>query len=124
MTTVLIVEDDVVVADMYRLALTAHGFEVRVAHDGQAGLQAIVDGMPDLVFLDIRMPKMDGLEVLRRVAADERTCEIPIVMLSNFDDSTLVTSSLNLGAKQYLVKVDTFPAELANVVMRWTNVRA
>lgn len=117
--TVLLVEDDVVVAEIYRLALERAGYHVVVAHDGRSGLEAAARSAPDLVFLDIRMPKLSGVEVLRELAANETTKAIPVVMLSNFDEAALTKSCLELGAKQYLLKVATNPTELPAVVARW-----
>lgn len=118
---VLIVDDDNVVAQIYQIALTRRGFRVVLAFDGQAGLEAVRREKPDVVFLDIRMPKLDGIAVLRSLGADEATRRIPVVMLSNFDETELVRSSLSLGAKQYLVKVNTDPGDLAAIVTRWMD---
>ena len=121
MAKVLVVDDDPVVADMYSLALSRAGHEVLVANDGLAGLQLAATAQPDLVFLDIRMPKMDGIEVLRNLKSVNRTKGIPIVMLSNYDEPRLVRESLNLGAKEYLVKVGTNPADLDRIVAQWVG---
>jgi len=122
--TVLVIDDDAVVADMYRLALVREGYDVRVAKDGPAGLQIAAASAPALIFLDIRMPHMDGIEVLERLAADAATRRIPVVMLSNSDDRNYVRRSLGLGAKEYLVKVNVRPADLATVAARWISPAA
>lgn len=119
--TVLVVEDDKIVAEIYRLTLARAGFDVAVANNGEDGLEQATHLIPDLILLDIRMPKLDGLEVLKRLVAQEATRRIPVVMLSNFDDHSLIESSLAHGAKQYLVKVNTDPTELPAVVRRWMN---
>jgi CheY-like chemotaxis protein len=119
-----VIDDDAVVADMYRLALVREGYDVRVAKDGPAGLQIAAASAPALIFLDIRMPHMDGIEVLERLAADAATRRIPVVMLSNSDDSNYVRRSLGLGAKEYLVKVNVRPADLATVAARWISPAA
>jgi CheY-like chemotaxis protein len=121
MAKVLVVDDDRVVADMYSLALSRAGHEVLVANDGLAGLRLASTAEPDLVFLDIRMPKMDGIEVLRNLKSVNRTKGIPIVMLSNYDEPRLVRESLSLGAKEYLVKVGTNPADLDRIVSQWVG---
>lgn len=118
---VLVVDDDRIVADMYRLALSRAGHDVIVAGDGVAGLQAATTDRPDIVFLDIRMPKMDGMEVLRNLMAGETTRNLPVVMLSNYDEPGLVRESLRLGAKEYLVKAGTNPADLGGIVSRWVS---
>ena len=118
-TTVLIVDDDLLVGDMYTLALSRAGYRVVVARDGQEGLRLAESAAPDMVFLDIRMPGMDGIEVLRQLSANEATRDIPVVMLTNYDDSRYLAESVRLGAKEYLVKAGTLPADLVAVVSRW-----
>ena len=118
---VLVVDDDRIVADMYRLALTRAGHDVSVANDGLAGLRMVSTARPDFIFLDIRMPKMDGIEVLRTLAAGDGTRNIPVVMLSNYDEPGLVRECLNLGAREYLVKAGTNPADLGRIVAHWVR---
>jgi CheY-like chemotaxis protein len=113
---VLVVDDDRIVADMYRLALSRAGHEVLVANDGAAGLNVATSDGPDVVFLDVRMPKVDGVEVLRNLMAADSTRGLPVVMLSNYDEPGVVRECLGLGAKQYLVKTGTNPADLGRVV--------
>jgi CheY-like chemotaxis protein len=118
---VLVVDDDRIVADMYRLALSRAGHQVEVANDGLAALKAVSTNRPDIVFLDIRMPNMDGMEVLRNLASVKASRTIPVVMLSNYDEPGLVRQSISLGAKQYLVKAGTNPTELARIVSQWVE---
>ena len=118
-TTILIVDDDVLVGDMYRLALSRAGYNVVVARDGGEGLKLAESAAPEVIFLDIRMPDMDGIEVLRRLAGNAGTREIPVVMLTNYDDSRYMNESVRLGAKEYLVKAGIVPADLVAVVARW-----
>jgi len=117
--TVLIVEDDAIVAEIYSLALGRAGYRVMVSRNGVDGLEAAAREQPDFIFLDIRMPKMDGIEVLRGLAGRGEGIGVPIVMLTNFDDPAIVRQSLALGAKGYIVKAGTNPADLADVVSRW-----
>lgn len=118
-TSVLIVEDEAIVAEIYGLALERSSYRVLKARDGADGLLMASEGLPDFIFLDIRMPKMSGVEVLRSLAANATTRDIPVVMLSNFDDPALVKECMELGAKEYLVKAGLNPTELPNVVARW-----
>jgi CheY-like chemotaxis protein len=114
-----VVDDDRVVAEIYRIALGRAGYQVLVAKDGAIGLQMAATATPALIFLDIRMPGMDGIEVLIRLADDEATRKIPVVMLSNYDDETLIRRSLDLGAKEYIVKVSISPTDLHAIAARW-----
>jgi PleD family two-component response regulator len=117
--TVLLVDDDVLIGDMYRMALERAGYRVAVASDGRTGLDMVRSIRPVVIFLDIRMPLMDGLEVLRILGSAEATRNIPVIMLSNFDDARYVNESKRLGAKEYLVKAGIDPRDLAAVVARW-----
>lgn len=117
--SVLLVEDDRVVAEMYRMALMRAGYDVHLAENGLVGLERATASTPDFAFVDIRMPRMDGLELLRRLRAHGSTRELPVVMLTNFDDAGQVKASLELGAKQYLVKTTVLPADLPEIVARW-----
>ena len=115
---VLVVEDESIVAEIYRLALERAGCEVLVASDGIDGLDMATTSSPDLIFLDIRLPGLDGIEILRALAAGGHA-GIPVIVLSNFDDPALMRESLRLGAKEYLIKAGMSPAELPAIVARW-----
>lgn len=122
--TVLVVDDDAIVGEMYRLALSRSGFNALVAKDGQSGLELAASSQPALIFLDIRMPRMDGIEVLQRLMADEALRRIPVVMLSNYDDNAHIQRSIGLGAKEYVVKVNIRPADLVTIAARWIKPAA
>jgi CheY-like chemotaxis protein len=122
--TILIVDDDALVGEMYKLALSRAGLGVVVARDGIEGLRMAETGSPEMIFLDIRMPGMNGLEVLRQLGASAKTRDIPVVMLSNYDDHHYLTESIRLGAKEYLVKAGINPADLVAVVARWRRKSA
>lgn len=115
-TAVLIVDDEAMVRDLYRLALERAGYRVLEAADGEQGMQLATSDLPDVILLDVRMPKVDGVEMLRRLKAAEATRQVPVVMLSNFDEPSLVRECLTLGAYGYLVKAGTDPRHLAGVV--------
>jgi len=123
-TTVLVIDDDAIVGEMYRLALSRSGFNAIVAKDGPSGLELAASRQPALIFLDIRMPRMDGIEVLQRLMADEALRRIPVVMLSNYDDNAYIQRSIGLGAKEYVVKVNIRPADLVTIAARWIKPAA
>ena len=120
-TTVLLVEDDPTVAHIYSLSLERAGYRVVVAGDGADGIEKALSESPDLIFLDIRMPRMDGMDALRTLGSDPRTRDVPVVMISNFDDPALMRESVRLGAREYLVKAAVNPAELGDIVARWLH---
>jgi DNA-binding response OmpR family regulator len=79
---ILAVDDEESVVRLLQIRLGALGYEVTPAHDGEAALRSIAEAVPDLVLLDVMMPKMDGFEVLRRLKADPDTARIPVIMLT------------------------------------------
>lgn len=100
---------------MYGGRLRADGFEVRFAEDGPAALDAATRSL-DLVLLDVRMPGMDGLEVLRRLKGDAGMAGVPVVMLSNESEETSVQRARAMGAVAWWTKLDVVPAELSRRV--------
>lgn len=118
---VLLIEDDAESAEMYRSRLAADGYTVIVASDGQAGLDMALAERPDLIYLDLRLPKKDGFVVLDQLRADARTAGIPAVILSNFGEPELRARGLELGALEFLVKADTTPAGLVENTQRWSG---
>ena len=116
---VLFVEDDVSVAQMYRLKLELDGYTVEVAGDGLVALEKAKTMHPDIIFLDIRLPKLDGLGVLERLRADPSTAPIPVVILSNWNEKELVERGVKLGALDHLIKSQTTPALLSQRLKGW-----
>jgi len=117
--SVLIVEDDPAVAQMYRIKLELDGYTVTVAPDGEIGLRMAATDQPDLIFLDIRLPKLDGMAVLESLRNTDATRNIPVVILSNYSERDLVDRGLKLGALEYLIKSQTTPARLSGWVESW-----
>jgi DNA-binding response OmpR family regulator len=118
---ILLVEDEPDIATMYSVVLKLYGHKVTVAGDGQAGLDAATGGAFDLVFLDIRLPKLDGIAVLDALASKGLTDTLPVVMLTNYHDPRLRDRALELGARDYLIKSSTMPRDLAARVPTWVD---
>ena len=116
---VLVVEDDASVAQMYRLKLELDGYSVDVAGDGLAALEKARSSMPDIIFLDIRLPKLDGMSVLEALREDSTTRHIPVVILSNWNEKELVDRGVKLGALDHMIKSQTTPARLSERVRDW-----
>jgi|SRR5436305_7029963 len=116
---VLFVEDDASVAQMYRLKLELDGYTVDVAGDGLVALEKARALHPDIIFLDIRLPKMDGLTVLETLRAHDSTASIPVVILSNWNEKELVERGIKLGALDHLIKSQTTPARLSQRLKGW-----
>ena len=121
---VLLIEDDRASADMYCARLTADGYTVTVAGDGQEGLELAGRELPDLIYLDLRLPKKDGFEVLQQLRAGGPTAAIPVIILTNYGEPELRARGLELGALEFLVKSDTTPAALAEKTGRFTSASA
>ena len=122
---VLFIEDDPAVAEMYKLKLELDGYRVIVAKSGEEGLEHAKNQVPDIVFLDIRLPKMDGFAVLENLRSDGVTKNIPVIIpviiLSNYGEKELVDRGLKLGALDYLIKSETTPASLSRGVQDWVK---
>jgi DNA-binding response OmpR family regulator len=101
---VLIVDDDKVIQQLLEVNLELEGYEVAKASNGEEALAMVHDFAPDLVLLDVMMPKLDGREVCRRIKSDPATGGIPVIFLSARAQDMDVTSGLELGASAYITK--------------------
>jgi len=113
---VLLVEDDRFLRRACEKSLRQQGFNVVTAADGEEGLRAIQAELPDLILLDILMPKVTGIEVLRALKSDEKTRAIPVVILTNSSKETDVREIETLGAAGYLVKANLSLEDLGRQV--------
>ncbi|HOW84664.1 MAG TPA: sigma-54 dependent transcriptional regulator [Candidatus Aminicenantes bacterium] len=102
MRSILIVEDDPLVRKTLASQLAKKGFEIAAAETGEDGVEAFAEGSPDLVLLDVRLPDIDGLEVLRRIKDRDRRAVI--LVMTAFDDMKTTVEAVKLGAFEYLVK--------------------
>ncbi len=110
---ILLIEDDPFLVRMYQIGFNRIGYSMVLAKDGIQGLEKASEEKPDLILLDILLPKVDGMEVLKRLKSDSSTSSIPIVMLTNLSDQPkLVEESKALGALDYIVKSKFTPMEV------------
>jgi len=115
---VLVVDDDRVIQQLLQVNLELEGYDVvATASDGREALDKIAELKPDLVILDVMMPKMDGLEVCRHLKADQATAGIPVILLSARAQDLDIREGLDIGANAYLTKPFD-PVELLEVVGR------
>jgi DNA-binding response OmpR family regulator len=112
---ILIVEDELSIAKALSLLFTKHGYEVSVAGDGAAGLAAAAESKPDVILLDIIMPKMDGMTMLGKLKENSDTQDIPVIILTNLSSQESVTKSFESGGTDYLIKVDYSLFEIWNL---------
>lgn len=114
--TVLVVDDDVALRKLYQVALQTKGYEVITAEDGDDALEKVAAEKPNLILLDIMMPKRDGMAALKALKDKPETANIPVLMLTNFGQEDLVKNALSLGAADYLLKYRITQNEMADKV--------
>lgn len=113
---ILLAEDDLQLVDMYSRKFELEGFDVRIAEDGQKAINILKDFTPDVAILDIMMPNVDGLEVLKHLKSTPGMENVITIMLTNMSDQTTAEEIYELGATEYLVKAELTPLEVANKV--------
>ena len=102
--TVLVIEDETDIVEVLKYNLNKNGFDTLSADSGEKGLEVAAARLPDLILLDLMLPRMDGLEVCRRLRGSERTRQIPIVMLTAKGTEADIVLGLTLGADDYVPK--------------------
>ena len=115
---ILIVEDEEYLADMYKIKFESEGYAVIVAIDGETGIQLAQSVKPDLILLDLVLPRMDGFQVLKELRHDGRTKDIIIYILSNLGQDEEIKKGFADGANGYLIKANLTPAQLMDYVER------
>ncbi len=103
---ILIVEDEATLQKTLNDLLLQEGYEILTAVDGLRGMELAFDKKPDLILLDIILPKMDGFEVLKKIKENKDTSQIPVIILTNLSSVNDIQKALDLGATTYLVKAD------------------
>lgn len=113
---ILIVEDDELILRMYQKIFSFNGYQVDVAANGEDGMEKARSSQPTLIILDIMMPKLNGLEMLKRLKALPETAKIPVVVLTNLMGSADAEAALEAGAIKYIGKSDYKPREVFDIV--------
>jgi len=113
---VLIIEDDSYISDMYRIKLESENFEVVVAEDGVVGIKQLEKYRPDVILLDVVMPKVDGFSVLKSIKSTDEIKDIPVIMLTNLGQKDNVERGFELGASGYIIKAHFTPSEVVKKV--------
>lgn len=116
MKKILVIEDELNLRKSIEDILSSEGYTVFTASDGEEGLQRAVSETPDLVLLDLILPKKDGFSVLKELRENDVTAKIPVIVLSNLGEMEDVGRVLELGANRYLVKTDYKLAEVVEKV--------
>jgi DNA-binding response OmpR family regulator len=110
--TILVIEDEAVFKMVYEDALTDYGYEALMAEDAESGLQMAKAEKPDLILLDLKLPRIHGLEVLKNVRCDDELRDIPVIILTILGQWEDIRKGLHLGANDYLLKGFYSPSEV------------
>ena len=113
---ILLIDDDQALRQLYTVELSGQQYEVNTAVDGEDGVAKTKEIKPDIILLDIMMPKMDGIAALTKIKADPEIKDIPVIMLTNFGQENLVQQAFSLGAVDYLLKYKITPSEMVEKV--------
>lgn len=114
--SILLVEDDPFLAGMYHTKLSLLGYAVRVAADGEEGWNALQGQSPDLLLLDVVLPKRTGLDLLAALRREDRFRHLPVILLSNLGQKADVERGFRLGADDYCIKAHLTPSEVVRKV--------
>ncbi|MEA2645341.1 MAG: hypothetical protein QOE92_424 [Chloroflexota bacterium] len=121
MADIILVEDDNDIGRAYAHALTEEGHTVRLAENEGNLVMELARGNPELLILDVGLPGVDGLEMLRRLREDAATATVPVAILSNFTDRDMIHRALRLDAIEWVEKASTTPSLLVIQVKRWLD---
>ena len=106
MAKILFIEDETALQRTLSAVMEQAGHIVTNAYDGENGLELAQEAVPDLILLDLILPKMDGFSVLEKLKSDEKTKDIPVIVLTNLESVDDVEKVIGLGATTYLVKAN------------------
>ena len=115
---ILIIEDEEVIIDLLQKKIIKEGYQVSIARDGEEGLKIMKEERPDLVLLDIIMPKKGGFEVMEEMQKDTELKKIPLIVISNSGQPVELDRAQKLGAKDWLVKTEFDPQEVIDKVRK------
>jgi two-component system alkaline phosphatase synthesis response regulator PhoP len=118
MKKILIIEDEKILAEMYKFKLSKEGFEVFHVMDVDSGIEIAKKEIPNLVLLDILLPKESGINYLIKSKAIKEIASIPVLVLSNFDDQETKSKAFDNGAKDYMIKSNHDPHEIVDKVKK------
>lgn len=113
---VSIIEDDLMIQDMYRIELEKEGFLVSCAKDGEEGFSLMKKEIPDVAIIDILMPKVNGIELIKKINDDPDLLKIPVIIASNENNERITKEAGNLNVKFFLVKTLFTPKDVVNIV--------
>src|SRR5215831_21023657 len=116
MKKILIVEDDLLIANIYRNKFAVEGFQVETASDGQAGLDSLRIFQPDAIILDLMLPKISGIDLMKKVRSQATFQDLPIIVFSNTYLTSMIQEAWKAGATKCLSKASCSPKQLIELV--------
>ncbi len=121
---ILLVEDDSFISGMYQTKLKNAGYQVEVVADGELAWERIQkDPVPDILLLDVILPKKDGFEILEDLRKEDRTKNLPVILLTNLGQKPDVERGIKLGADDYIIKAHFTPSEVMERVEKVLHAR-
>lgn len=118
MRKILLIEDDPFLVDIYTTGLMKAGYQIEVARDGETGIKKIKEFQPDLLVLDIILPKADGWQILNKLRENQKKDKLKIVILSNLGEKEEIKKGLELGVVKYFVKAEYTPTEIIEEIKK------
>lgn len=117
MTTkkILLIEDDYFINQLYMRVLKQAGYDMVLAADGLEGIR-LADGSFNLILLDVMLPKMDGINVLKKLKENPLTKKVPVILLTNLGQGTIINTAFEIGVSGYLLKMSLTPYEMAEKI--------
>ena len=119
MKKILIIEDEVVLAEMYKEKLEKEGFGVFLASEIGGGIEIAKKEKPDLILLDVLLPRENGVSFLEKIKNEEEIKSIPVIVFSNYDDPQTKKKAFELGVKEYLIKANYTPGEIVEKIKKY-----
>ncbi|NCS32631.1 response regulator [bacterium] len=120
---ILIIEDDFFIRELYERQFTKEGYIVLVAEDGPTGLVMASQELPQLILLDIMLPKLNGLDLLRTLKSKDETKGIPVILLTNLGQESVIKEGFELGAESYLIKSAYTPSQIIEEIKNFLENR-
>ena len=115
---ILLVEDDSFLLGMYATKFEMEGFKVIMAEDGEKAVRLASKEAPNIVLLDIILPKVNGFDVLRQLKGNPATAAIPVILLTNLSQKDEIEQGLKIGAEDYLIKAHFMPSEVVDKIKK------
>lgn len=113
---ILMADDDATLLEMYKERLSLEGFEVSTCHNGELALKKVESFKPDIILLDVMMPKLNGYETLKSLKSDPKTKDVTVIMVTALMRDADREKAIEFGAKEYLVKSEAMPKDIIKMI--------